>query len=145
MYPKIATSNASPVSYEQIVNGVQAIRVVVVGLGYDGLPLAVALATKFETIGLDIDVRRIEELNCGHDRTGEIDADRLEASDLALTAQPGVCPPADFYIVTVPTPIDGANRPDLRIVEAASRTIAAMLPAACAGGLCRGPGAGGGV
>jgi UDP-N-acetyl-D-glucosamine/UDP-N-acetyl-D-galactosamine dehydrogenase len=55
-------------------------------------------------------------------------------STLALLADPACCPPSDFYIVTVPTPIDGANRPDLRIVEAASRTIAAMLPAAIAEG-----------
>ena len=109
-------------------------RVVVVGLGYVGLPLAVALAGKFTCIGLDIDARRIAELETGHDRTGEIDAPRLAASTLALTADPATCAPADFYIVTVPTPIDGANRPDLRIVESASRTIGAMLPAACAEG-----------
>ena len=109
-------------------------RVVVVGLGYVGLPLAVALAGKFTCIGLDIDARRIAELETGHDRTGESDAPRLAASTLALTADPATCAPADFYIVTVPTPIDGANRPDLRIVESASRTIGAMLPAACAEG-----------
>ncbi|HWU04407.1 MAG TPA: nucleotide sugar dehydrogenase, partial [Novosphingobium sp.] len=82
----------------------------------------------------DIDTRRIAELETGHDRTGEIDSPRMKASDLALTADPATCPPADFYIVTVPTPIDGANRPDLRMVEAASRTVAAMLPAAVAQG-----------
>ena len=109
-------------------------RVAVVGLGYVGLPLAVALAKRFDTIGLDIDTRRIDELAGGHDRTGEIDRDRLEASELALLASPERCPPCDFYIVTVPTPIDGANRPDLRLVEAASRTVGAMLPAAVAEG-----------
>ncbi len=109
-------------------------RVVVIGLGYVGLPLAVALARKFETIGVDVDARRIAELESGHDRTGEIARDRLEASALTLTADPAACPPADFYIVTVPTPIDGENRPDLRMVEAASRTVAAMLPAAAAAG-----------
>ena len=77
---------------------------------------------------------RIGELARGHDRTGEIDADRLGASTLALLAEPADCPPCDFYIVTVPTPIDGANRPDLRMVEAASRTVGAMLPAALAEG-----------
>jgi UDP-N-acetyl-D-galactosamine dehydrogenase len=110
------------------------IRVVVIGLGYVGLPLAVALAKQFETVGLDVDTRRIAELESGHDRTGEIERERLEASSLALTANPALCPPADFYIVTVPTPIDAANRPDLRMVEAASRTVAAMLPAAVAEG-----------
>lgn len=109
-------------------------RVAVIGLGYVGLPLAVALADRFETIGIDIDTRRIDELASGHDRTGEIDTARLAASRLALLADPARCPPADFYIVTVPTPIDGANRPDLRMVEAASRAVGAMLPAALAEG-----------
>jgi UDP-N-acetyl-D-glucosamine/UDP-N-acetyl-D-galactosamine dehydrogenase len=109
-------------------------RVAVIGLGYVGLPLAVALADRFETIGIDIDTRRIDELASGHDRTGEIDTARLAASRLALLADPASCPPADFYIVTVPTPIDGANRPDLRMVEAASRAVGAMLPAALAEG-----------
>jgi UDP-N-acetyl-D-glucosamine/UDP-N-acetyl-D-galactosamine dehydrogenase len=107
-------------------------RVVVIGLGYVGLPLAVALARQFETVGLDVDQRRIAELQAGHDRTGEIERERLEASSLTLTADPALCPPADFYIVTVPTPIDSANRPDLRMVEAASRTVADLLPAAVA-------------
>ena len=108
--------------------------VVVIGLGYVGLPLAVALAKQSDTTGLDVDTRRIAELEDGHDRTGEIERARLEASTLSLTADPAACPPADFYIVTVPTPIDAANRPDLRMVEAASRTVAAMLPAARAEG-----------
>ena len=109
-------------------------RVTVIGLGYVGLPLAVALARKFETVGLDIDARRVAELRAGHDRTGEIERERLEASSLTLAADPASCPPSDFYIVTVPTPIDGANRPDLRLIEAASRTIGAMLPAAVSAG-----------
>jgi len=109
-------------------------RVTVIGLGYVGLPLAVALAGRFETIGLDIDTRRIEELAGGHDRTGEITRERLDASELALLTEPARCPPSDFYIVTVPTPIDGANRPDLRLVESASRAIGALLPAAVAEG-----------
>ncbi len=130
MYPSIAAASAGKAEFEAATGT----RVAVVGLGYVGLPLAVALARQFETIGLDIDTRRIEELATGHDRTGEIDAARLGESTLALLADPAACPPADFYIVTVPTPIDGANRPDLRIVEAASRTIAGMLPAAVAEG-----------
>lgn len=109
-------------------------RVTVIGLGYVGLPLAVALARQFYVTGLDIDHRRITELSDGHDRTGEIETARLAASSLGVTSDPRVCPPSDFYIVTVPTPIDGANRPDLRLVEAASRTVGAMLPAAVAEG-----------
>jgi UDP-N-acetyl-D-galactosamine dehydrogenase len=104
-------------------------RVVVVGLGYVGLPLAVALAHSVETWGLDVDTRRIAELERGHDRTGEIDADRLAASSLQLTTDPAACPDADFYIVTVPTPVDADNKPDLSIVMAATRTVAGMLRA----------------
>lgn len=102
-------------------------RIVVIGLGYVGLPLAVALAKSFETWGLDVDTGRIGELERGHDRTGEIDSDRLAASTLRLTADPAACPDADFYIVTVPTPVDAENRPDLSIVMAATRTVACML------------------
>ncbi len=130
MYPKVAAASAGKARREAATGT----RVAVIGLGYVGLPLAVALARQFDTIGLDIDTRRIAELEAGHDRTGEIEAERLAASALALITDPLLCPPSDFYIITVPTPIDGANRPDLRMVEAASRTVAAMLPAAVAEG-----------
>ncbi len=102
-------------------------RIVVIGLGYVGLPLAVALARHFETWGLDIDTRRIDELRSGHDRTGEVDNDKLSASSLHLTSDADACPAADAYIVTVPTPIDGDNNPDLRPVEGATRMIAKMI------------------
>ncbi len=108
--------------------------VTVIGLGYVGLPLAVALAKHFDTFGLDVDSRRISELENGHDRTGEIDRDRMRASTLSLTCEPGACPASDFYIVTVPTPIDGANRPDLGIIEAASRTVGEMIARSVAEG-----------
>ncbi len=105
-------------------------RVVVIGLGYVGLPLAVELARSLETWGLDIDTGRIAELERHHDRTGEIDAERLAVSTLRLTTDPVACPEADFYIVTVPTPVDAENRPDLAILMAATRTVAGMLVAA---------------
>jgi UDP-N-acetyl-D-galactosamine dehydrogenase len=108
--------------------------VVVVGLGYVGLPLAVALAKSASVAGFDVDVGRIEELRRGHDRTGEIDSEPLSRSSVQLTHDPAGCPPADYYIVTVPTPIDAERRPDLSIVAAASRTVGAMLPAAVADG-----------
>lgn len=104
-------------------------RAVVVGLGYVGLPLAVALAKSTETWGLDVDAARIAELERCHDRTGEIAADRLAASSLRLTTDPAACPDADFYIVTVPTPVDAGNTPDLSIVMAATRTVGSMLRA----------------
>ena len=104
-------------------------RVVVVGLGYVGLPLAVALAKSFDTWGLDSDSSRIAELEHRIDRTDEITADRLGMSSLHLTVDPRSCPDADFYIITVPTPVDAANRPDLSIVMAASQTVGGMLKA----------------
>lgn len=105
-------------------------RIVVVGLGYVGLPLAVALAKTFDTTGLDIDAGRIAELKRHQDRTNEIVPERLAASSLVLTGDPAAVPPADIYIVTVPTPVDGENRPDLTIVRKASETVARLLDAA---------------
>ncbi len=102
-------------------------RIVVIGLGYVGLPLAVQLARHFETWGLDINQGRIAELKSGFDRTDEIDEARLTASSLKLTANAADCPPADAYIVTVPTPIDGANKPDLSPVIGATKMVAGMI------------------
>jgi UDP-N-acetyl-D-galactosamine dehydrogenase len=102
-------------------------RVVVIGLGYVGLPLAVALAGKADVIGLDIDRGRIEELRGGHDRTREVDGHRLRDCGLKLTSDPADCAGADIYIVTVPTPVDSANRPDLRPVLGATETVAKLL------------------
>src|ERR1700761_4060929 len=97
--------------------------IVVVGLGYVGLPLAVALAKSFPTVGLDIDTSRIAELEKGHDRTDEIDDARLADSKLQYAATAEGCEPADVYIVTVPTPVDERNRPDLRALLAASEMV----------------------
>ncbi|MXO75485.1 nucleotide sugar dehydrogenase [Altererythrobacter aerius] len=108
--------------------------VTVLGLGYVGLPLAVTLAKQFTVCGFDVDARRVEELRAHHDRTREIDADCLAASSLSLTDALADCPPSDFYIVTVPTPIGAENRPDLSIVEAASRSVGQLLGPAVAAG-----------
>jgi len=101
--------------------------IVVVGLGYVGLPLAVALARHFQTTGFDVDEERIAELQRGHDRTLEVDVTELQASALKLTSAVEDCAGADVYIVTVPTPVDEANRPDLGAVLAATRSIAGLL------------------
>ena len=102
-------------------------RIVVVGLGYVGLPLAVALARSFEVIGLDVDSGRIDELKKGVDRTREVEPAALAASTLGLTDKAADCAGADIYIVTVPTPVDSENRPDLGPVIGATRTVAGLL------------------
>ena len=102
-------------------------QIVVVGLGYVGLPLAVALADHFPTTGFDIDAHRIAELSDGIDRTREITAERLGRSTLKLTSELEAVAGQDVYIVTVPTPVDGANRPDLGPVLAATRTVGGLL------------------
>ena len=102
-------------------------KIVVVGLGYVGLPLAVALARKFEVTGFDVDSERIAQLRGGHDRTLEIAAEELGRTSLAVTDSTDECRGADVYIVTVPTPVDDENRPDLSAVMAATRMIAQAI------------------
>ena len=102
-------------------------RIVIVGLGYVGLPLAVALARKFETVGFDIDPERIGELRGGTDRTHEVDEATLLETSLQLTASPETCRGADVFIVTVPTPVDASNRPDLESVISATRMVAGLI------------------
>ncbi|MCF6214561.1 MAG: nucleotide sugar dehydrogenase [Emcibacter sp.] len=102
-------------------------RVVVVGLGYVGLPLAVAMAKKFDVIGFDISEERIKELNSGFDRTEEIDRARLEASSITLTTNPDVIKDASVYIVTVPTPVNDDNSPDLGPVESSCELLGPLL------------------
>jgi UDP-N-acetyl-D-galactosamine dehydrogenase len=103
-------------------------RIAVIGLGYVGLPVAVAFAEGGSpVIGFDIDKGRIAELRDGHDRTREVEASRLKAGGLVFTADQAVLKEADFFIVTVPTPIDEARRPDLGAVLKASETVGRAL------------------
>jgi UDP-N-acetyl-D-glucosamine/UDP-N-acetyl-D-galactosamine dehydrogenase len=104
-------------------------KIVVIGLGYVGLPLAVALARHFDVTGFDLDPERIAELHVGRDRTREIDEEELAASNLRLTDRAEDGSGADVYIVTVPTPVDEANRPDLSAVMAATRMVAGLIEA----------------
>ncbi len=104
-------------------------RVAVIGLGYVGLPLAVALARSFDCIGVDINAQRVAELVGGHDRTHEVDAPTLAASKLAYSTDIADARGAKIFIVTVPTPVDAANQPDLRPVMGATRAIAGVLEA----------------
>jgi len=102
----------------------------VIGLGYVGLPVAVAFAEHFSgTVGFDIDTIRVDQLAAGFDRTREVDKSRLASAGLNVTSDPDHLRGVDFFIVTVPTPIDNHRRPDLSAIRAASRTVgAAMKP-----------------
>jgi len=102
-------------------------RIIVIGLGYVGLPLAAALAKRFDVVGFDIDSGRIAELRDGHDRTRELDAAELRETKLKVTDRADECAGADIYIVTVPTPVDSSNRPDLTAVLSATRMIAKLI------------------
>jgi UDP-N-acetyl-D-glucosamine/UDP-N-acetyl-D-galactosamine dehydrogenase len=103
-------------------------RIAVVGLGYVGLPLAVALAKHFEdVVGFDIDEERVESLARGEDWTGEIERDVLTASRLEVSSDPQCLAGRTFYAITVPTPVDKNHRPDLGAVKSACRTVAQHL------------------
>lgn len=102
--------------------------VCLIGLGYVGLPLAVEYGKQFKTIGFDINANRIRELTAGHDRTLEVTAAQLNASPrLTFTSDLEQIRQADFYIVTVPTPVDEHKRPDLTPLIRASETVGKVL------------------
>nr|WP_136514451.1 nucleotide sugar dehydrogenase [Geomonas edaphica] len=99
----------------------------VVGLGYVGLPVAVAFGKVRRTIGFDINRARIDELREGRDHTGEVDAADLTEADILFTNRIEDLKLADFHIVAVPTPIDRANQPDLSLMHRASETVGKAL------------------
>lgn len=102
-------------------------RIGVVGLGYVGLPLAVAFARQYQVTGFDIGAHRVATLRAGHDFTGEVSAEELAASHLDITDDPaalGTCP---VIIVTVPTPVDDGHRPDFGALEAACATVGRVI------------------
>jgi len=101
----------------------------VVGLGYVGLPLAVALARHHRVIGFDIDSDRVAEIGRGEDRTDEIESAALLDSSLRATTTPEDMAGSEIFIVTVPTPVDADKRPNLGPVETACRTVAPHLRA----------------
>jgi UDP-N-acetyl-D-galactosamine dehydrogenase len=103
-------------------------RIAVIGLGYVGLPLALAFGASRPTLGFDIDPGRIAELCAGRDRTGEATAAEMAAAgQLRFSHDPADLAECDLFIVTVPTPIDAHNRPDLTPLIRASETVAAAL------------------
>jgi len=103
-------------------------RIAVIGLGYVGLPVALAFAKKFSgTVGFDINVEKIRDLRQGIDCTGEVSPDDLKTSSLKITSQPEDLLKANFFVVAVPTPIDRDKRPNLTPLIAASEIIGKVL------------------
>jgi UDP-N-acetyl-D-glucosamine/UDP-N-acetyl-D-galactosamine dehydrogenase len=103
-------------------------KLAVIGLGYVGLPVAVAFGRQgTPVIGFDIDAARIAELEAGRDSTREVEPEDLGHPRLCFTSDPTALSDADFFIVTVPTPIDQARRPDLTALLGASRTVGQAL------------------
>ncbi|MEE2698292.1 MAG: nucleotide sugar dehydrogenase [Pseudomonadota bacterium] len=101
--------------------------VAIIGLGYVGLPLALALARHNNVIAYDTSKTRVAELKNGFDITGEVSKEELESTNYYLTNEPKKISGADFLIITVPTPVDSKNRPDLSHVLAACKTIGKVL------------------
>ncbi|MCA1804488.1 MAG: Vi polysaccharide biosynthesis UDP-N-acetylglucosamine C-6 dehydrogenase TviB [Xanthomonadaceae bacterium] len=103
-------------------------KIGIIGLGYVGLPLAVEFGKQYPTRGLDLKSERIAELKAGKDSTLEVSSEELrEAGQLSYTDRADDLADCNVYIVTVPTPIDQARRPDLRPLESASRTLGQLL------------------
>jgi UDP-N-acetyl-D-glucosamine/UDP-N-acetyl-D-galactosamine dehydrogenase len=103
-------------------------KIGIIGLGYVGLPLAVEFGKKYCTFGYDISESRISELKRGNDTTLEVASDELLlAKNLNFTTVPGDLKKANVYIVTVPTPIDNSNKPDLGPLVEASKLIASVV------------------
>ncbi len=102
----------------------------VIGLGYVGLPLAVAFGRHMPTLGYDIDAARIAELGSGQDHTLEMEPEELaEATQLRYSSDPAQLDACNVYIVTVPTPIDAYEQPDLEPLRSATRRVAGHLRA----------------
>ena len=104
-------------------------KIAIIGLGYVGLPLAVAFSKKFEVIGFDINQKRIQELKNGHDHTLEIEDHLLSSvsNNLSYSFNTQDIKDCNIYIITVPTPVDKANRPNLASLIHSSKTVGSVL------------------
>jgi UDP-N-acetyl-D-glucosamine/UDP-N-acetyl-D-galactosamine dehydrogenase len=102
-------------------------KLAVVGLGYVGLPLAIAMSKKFLVVGYDVNADRIRELSSGYDRTREVGAEELQGATVNFTDDPGCLSTCRLIIVAVPTPIDAFNNPDLRPLTGASQIVGKHL------------------
>ena len=104
------------------------IKIAIIGLGYVGLPLAVEFGKLYDTLGFDINTERIDQLRAGHDRTLETSAqDLTSATRLLFSTDVSTLADCNVFVVTVPTPIDKANRPNLTPLVKASETVGRVL------------------
>ena len=103
------------------------IKVAVIGLGYVGLPLAVEFSKKVSVVGFDISQTRVSELSRGVDNTLEVSIQELESSSLQYSSLVEDLKDCDVYIVTVPTPIDAYNQPDLTALIKASEMLGSVV------------------
>ena len=103
-------------------------RIAIIGLGYVGLPLALAFGRHLTTVGYDINIDRVQQIQAGNDYTGESSASQIESATLlTLTCDLSDLSSCNTYIVTVPTPIDGDNQPDLSLLISASESVGGLL------------------
>ena len=102
-------------------------KIAVIGLGYVGLPIALAFARKISVVGFDINAGRVAMMNAGVDPSNELDASAFKGCDISFTHNMEDLREARFYIVAVPTPVDDHNVPDLKAVKSASKTIGQVL------------------
>ena len=111
--------------YEEIVSGKEKLSLV--GLGYVGMPIAVAFAKKIKVVGFDLNTAKIELYKSGVDPTNEVGDEVIKATKVAFTADPSMLREAKFHIVAVPTPVNDDHTPDLTPVEGASRILGQNL------------------
>jgi UDP-N-acetyl-D-galactosamine dehydrogenase len=111
--------------YEKLLK--KETRLSLIGLGYVGLPIALAFARKIPVIGFDINARRIDMMKQGIDPSNELDSDDFLNTDIIFTSNPDDLRQASFHIVAVPTPINRHNLPDLNPLLSATRTVGAIL------------------
>ena len=111
--------------YEKLVNGEEKLSLV--GLGYVGMPIAVAFGRKINVIGYDLNAQKVEQYKAGYDPTREVGDDVIKQANVEFTADETKLKEAKFHIVAVPTPVNDDHTPDLRPVEGASRTVGRNL------------------
>ena len=103
-------------------------RISIIGLGYVGLPLAIEFGKKYQTVGYDINEKRINELKLKIDRTLEVSSEEMEeAENLSFTTNLSDISVCNYHIITVPTPIDQNNNPDLTYVESSTRAVSSFV------------------